>query len=50
MCYHIYENDHPNKMKSFEVRLKGGHPNSSGNTVEIVDEVLEQKRALRGTI
>ena len=25
---------------SFEERLKGGHPNSLGNTVEIVEEVL----------
>ncbi|SHJ29015.1 hypothetical protein [Aquimarina spongiae] len=29
-------------MKNFEERLKGGHPNSLGNTVEIVDEVLAQ--------
>jgi len=27
-------------MRIFEERLKGGHPNSLGNTVEIVDEVL----------
>ncbi|MGD1946870.1 MAG: hypothetical protein ACFB0A_11565 [Croceivirga sp.] len=27
-------------MKNFEQRLKGGHPNSLGNTFEIVDEVL----------
>ena len=27
-------------MSNFEERLKGGHPNSLGNTVEIVDEVL----------
>jgi len=27
-------------MKGFEDRLKGGHPNSLGNTVGIVDEVL----------
>ena len=27
-------------MENFEERLKGGHPNSLGNTVEIVDEVL----------
>ncbi len=27
-------------MKNFEDRLKGGHPNSLGNTVEIVEEVL----------
>lgn len=26
---------------SFEQRLKGGHPNSLGNTIEIVDEVLK---------
>ena len=29
-------------MKNFEERLKGGHPNSLGNTVEIAEEVLEQ--------
>ena len=29
-------------MKNFEERLKGGHPNSLGNMVEIVDEVLAQ--------
>ncbi len=28
-------------MINFEDRLKGGHPNSLGNTVEIVEEVLE---------
>lgn len=27
-------------MKNFEDRLKGGHPNSLGNTIEIVEEVL----------
>lgn len=27
-------------MKNFEERLKGGHANSLGNTVEIVEEVL----------
>ena len=27
-------------MKNFEVRLTGGHPNSLGNTVEVVVEVL----------
>ena len=27
-------------MKNFEKRLTGGHPNSLGNTVEVVDEVL----------
>ncbi|MBP2833035.1 hypothetical protein J8281_12635 [Aquimarina sp. U1-2] len=29
-------------MKNFEERLKGGHSNSLGNTVEIVDEVLAE--------
>ena len=29
-------------MKNFEKRLKGGHPNSLGNTVEVVDEVLAE--------
>jgi hypothetical protein len=29
-------------MKNFEERLKGGHPNSLGNTVEVVDEVLAE--------
>ena len=28
-------------MSSFEERLKGGHPNSLGNTIAIVNEVLE---------
>lgn len=28
-------------MKNFAERLKGGHPNSLGNTVEIVAEVLQ---------
>ena len=27
-------------MSDFEYRLMGGHPNSLGNTIEIVDEVL----------
>jgi hypothetical protein len=27
-------------MRNFESRLGGGHPNSLGNTVEIVDEIL----------
>lgn len=27
-------------MKNFEQRLTGGHPNSLGNTVEVVEEVL----------
>lgn len=27
----------------FEERLKGGHPNSLGNTVEVVEEVLSDK-------
>lgn len=29
-------------MNTFEERLKGGHPNSLGNTIDIVDEVLHQ--------
>ncbi len=29
-------------MLNFETRLTGGHPNSLGNTVEIVEEVLKQ--------
>lgn len=29
-------------MRDFENRLKGGHPNSLGNTVEIVEEVLAE--------
>ncbi|WP_462250723.1 hypothetical protein [Ekhidna sp.] len=27
-------------MNDFENRLKGGHPNSLGNTIEVVDEIL----------
>ncbi len=27
-------------MKNIEERLKGGHPNSLGNTIEVVEEVL----------
>lgn len=27
-------------MNDFEQRLKGGHPNSLGNTIEVVEEVL----------
>jgi len=30
-------------MNNFEERLKGGHPNSLGNTIEIVEEVLMDK-------
>ncbi|MCH2080832.1 MAG: hypothetical protein MK226_00510 [Saprospiraceae bacterium] len=29
-------------MQNFEDRLKGGHPNSLGNTVEVVEEVLAE--------
>ncbi|WP_282163006.1 hypothetical protein [Ulvibacterium marinum] len=29
-------------MKNFEDRLKGGHPNSLGNTVEVVEAVLAE--------
>jgi len=28
-------------MRDFEQRLTGGHPNSLGNTIEVVEEVLE---------
>ena len=31
----------------FEERFKGGHPNSLGNTIEIVDEVLANKNKLQ---
>ncbi|GAB5410063.1 MAG: hypothetical protein BalsKO_24280 [Balneolaceae bacterium] len=30
------------KMNNFEQRLTGGHPNSLGNTVEVVEQVLDQ--------
>lgn len=30
-------------MQGFEERLKGGHPNSLGNTIEIVEEVLAEE-------
>ena len=30
-------------MKNFENRLTGGHPNSLGNTIEIVEEVLSNQ-------
>jgi hypothetical protein len=29
-------------MQNFEERLKGGHPNSLGNTIEVVEEVLAE--------
>lgn len=29
-------------MRNFEQRLTGGHPNSLGNTVEVVEEVLQE--------
>lgn len=29
-------------MQDFENRLKGGHPNSLGNTIEVVNEVLAE--------
>lgn len=29
-------------MQNFEKRLKGGHPNSLGNTIEVVEEVLAE--------
>ncbi|MEM9887666.1 MAG: hypothetical protein AAF849_17355 [Bacteroidota bacterium] len=31
-------------MKNFEERLKGGHPNSLGNTVEVVEAVLAEEQ------
>ncbi len=31
-------------MNNFEERLKGGHSNSLGNTVEIVEEVLQENK------
>lgn len=31
-------------MNNFEPRLKGGHPNSLGNTIEIVEEVLQNHK------
>lgn len=31
-------------MKGFEERLKGGHSNSLGNTIEIVDEILYENQ------
>ena len=34
----------------FEERFKGGHPNSLGNTIEIVDEVLADKSKLQALI
>ena len=30
-------------MRDFEERLKGGHPNSLGNTIEVVEEVLSDE-------
>lgn len=30
-------------MRDFENRLKGGHPNSLGNTIEVVEEVLNNE-------
>ncbi len=30
-------------MRDFEKRLTGGHPNSLGNTIEVVDEVLDNQ-------
>ncbi len=31
-------------MQNFENRLQGGHPNSLGNTIEIVEEVLKENQ------
>lgn len=33
-------------INSFEERLSGGHPNSLGNTVEVVDVILDDRSAL----
>ena len=32
-------------MRNFEERLTGGHPNSLGNTIEVVEEVLQHHEA-----
>ncbi|MEL6355630.1 MAG: hypothetical protein AAFQ37_01735, partial [Bacteroidota bacterium] len=34
-------------MRDFENRLKGGHPNSLGNTIEVVEEVLADHTLFR---
>lgn len=34
-------------INDFEERLKGGHPNSLGNTIEVVDEVLAYNSKLK---
>jgi hypothetical protein len=33
-------------INSFEERLSGGHPNSLGNTVDVVDDILADRSAL----
>ncbi len=33
-------------IESIQARLSGGHPNSLGNTVEVVDDVLADQRLL----
>lgn len=33
-------------INSFEQKLTGGHPNSLGNTVEVVDIILADKKRL----
>lgn len=34
-------------MKNFETKLKGGHPNSLGNTIQVVREVLANESDFR---
>lgn len=34
-------------INNFEAQLTGGHPNSLGNTLNVVDEVLENKNKLQ---
>jgi hypothetical protein len=33
-------------LSAFEQRLSGGHPNSLGNTLQVVDEILKDKQKL----
>lgn len=34
-------------INEFETRLTGGHPNSLGNTIEVVNEILKDKHKLQ---
>lgn len=34
-------------INSFEAQLSGGHPNSLGNTVAVVEEILKNKKKLK---